>query len=105
MEILIQSYSEPSKGEPVMTFEEFIRKLKYNVQLSMPINEEAYLIDFPYYTTTSNDNFVKYIISLSYWYGEHLVVERSDLKAQKFRFKCSYERCGMKRNKIRSKNE
>ena len=82
--------------ENTLSFEQFIEKLVYDIEISEPINEEAWSIDFPYYTTVSSDNFVRYIISLSYWYEEYLVVAKSDLKTQKFRFKCSYDGCGMK---------
>ncbi len=79
-----------------LSYEKFIKCLVYDINLSMPINEEAWDIDFPFYTTLSKDNFVRYILSLSYWYKEQLVVDKSHPEHHKYRFKCSYKGCRMK---------
>ena len=85
-----------NKQSTTLKFKEFAMKLRYNVCNLMTINEESQNIYFPKVHTISNDNFVKYLLSASYYFGESLSVYSHDSAINYYCFKCSVKGCGMK---------
>ena len=78
-----------------LEFKQFITDLVYDIKTSKATNQKAENISFPTVRTTSNDDFIKYILSMAYHFRQYLVVYKSEPIAYRYHFKCSYDGCGM----------
>lgn len=71
-----------------MTFKDILKCLVYDVEKKRTINKECEGLKIPQIHTSSKDSFTNFVISLSHYFKEHLVAEKTDLKRRRYVFKC-----------------
>ena len=85
-----------AKMKESLTFKEFSTKLRYTMNDFSPINEEFQSIAFPEVCTTSQNEFIKYFLSASQYFGHYLKVYKSDSMHHSYIFNCSVNGCYMR---------